>query len=148
MFPVSLLFSNPIQFGLTLLANPFNLIIFFVLLALAAGMAEEPEWERILRRYIVTNNEIIKIEGLFTKKKTVIPYQTVADIRVTKTPLGRILNYGTVLVGGFKQGDDIVLKGMRNPDEVYRVIQNKVNLLREKQMGVTREHQPAVKKKK
>lgn len=114
-----------------IIANPVDFIIFFTLLTIAAGFAEEPEWGRLWRKYIITTNEIKKIEGLLDKKETIIPYQSVADVSVVKTFLGRILNIGTVHVRGFKEGGDIKLKGMRDPEEVQRLIQNKINLLRE-----------------
>lgn len=105
-------------------------IIVFSFLILITFLIEEPVIERTLRRYIITNNEIMKIEGILTKKTTIIPYQSVADIRVTKGVIGRIFNYGDVHVRGVKEGGDIRMKGMKNPEEVQRIIQDKVNLVR------------------
>ena len=116
---------------LNIFGNLLHLALFFGILSIASGFAEQPEWERLFKKYIITNNEIIKIEGILDKKQTVIPYQSVADVGITKSFLGRIVNVGTVNVRGFKEGGDIVLKGVRNPEEVQRIIQNKMNLLRE-----------------
>ena len=111
--------------------NPFHLVAFFGLVAIASGFAEEPEWEVLFKKYIITNNEIMKIEGIIDKKRTIIPYQSVADVKVTKSFIGRILNFGSVHVRGFKEGGDILLKGMRNPEELQAIIRNKINLIRE-----------------
>ncbi|MBI4010614.1 MAG: PH domain-containing protein [Candidatus Aenigmarchaeota archaeon] len=116
---------------LNIFGNLLHLAFFFTLLSIASAFAEEPEWGRLWRKYIVTNNEIKKVEGLLDKKETIIPYQSVADVEVVKPLLGRILNVGTVHVRGFKEGGDIEMKGVRNPEQIQRVIQNKINLLRE-----------------
>ncbi len=117
--------------SLDIFRNLLHLIIFFALLAIASGFAEEPEWRRLFRKYVITNNEIKKIEGMFDKKEIIIPYQSVADVTIKKSFLGRILNVGNVYVRGFKEGGDIEMTGMRHPEEVQRIVQNKINLLRE-----------------
>ena len=117
--------------SLDIFSNLLDLIIFFALLAIASGFAEEPEWGRLFRKYVVTNNEIKKIEGLLDKKEIIIPYQSVADVTIKKSFLGRILDVGSVHVRGYKEGGDIEMKGMRHPEEIQRIVQNKINLLRE-----------------
>lgn len=84
----------------------------------------EPETERALREYLITNAEVTKIEGIIIKKRISIPYQSVADIRVIKGIAGRIFNFGTVVIKGMK--DDIVIKGVKEPEVVYRIIENKI----------------------
>ncbi|MDI6798928.1 MAG: PH domain-containing protein [Candidatus Aenigmarchaeota archaeon] len=84
----------------------------------------EPEAERVLREYLITNSEVTKIEGIIIKKRISIPYQSVADVRVIKGIAGRIFNFGTVVVKGMK--DDIVVKGIKEPEVVYRIIENKI----------------------
>lgn len=95
------------------------LIIFVSLLFI-----EEPEIERILRQYYITNHEVMKIEGFISKRRTIIPYQSVADVKALKSVVGRALNFGTVEVAGFK--DTIQMKGMKNPDEIYEMINEKI----------------------
>lgn len=112
----------------TMVVFAFVLIITFLL--------EEPSIERIIRRYVVTSNEITKIEGIFRKKKFAIPYQSVADIKLEQGIIGRIFNFGNVCVTGVVRSDQsggaeaIVMKGIRHPDEAYRIVQNKINLMR------------------
>lgn len=102
--------------------------------SIGAVMIEQPEWARFRTKLIVTMNEVIKQEGILNKERVVLPYATVADIRVEKSALGRILNYGTLSVGSFKAGSDMVMKGVRRPERIHVLIQNRVNLIREGQM--------------
>lgn len=115
---------------------------FFVLgsLGLIAFLIEEPAVEGLLRKYVVTNNEVMKIEGILRKKKIVIPYQSVADVRIKKGVVGRIFNYGSVEVAGMKES--IFMKAVDNPEEIQRIIQNKLNIFRStviKRKGVKEE---------
>ncbi|MHA1742734.1 MAG: PH domain-containing protein [Candidatus Heimdallarchaeota archaeon] len=103
----------------------FPFLVLLAFSALVAYLVEEAGLERLVRQYIVTNNEVIKIEGVLRKKRTAIPYQSVADIGVEKGVLGRIFNFGNVVISGFK--DRITMRGLKNPDEVYRIIQNKIS---------------------
>lgn len=107
----------------------WHFVGFFGLLMLAAGLSEEPEWERVFRKYIVTNNEVIKLDGLIRKKRIVLPYQSVSDVNVKKGVLGRIFNFGDVDVSGYK--NDITMKGVRNPEEIQKIIQAKISIFRE-----------------
>lgn len=103
-------------------------MVVLLFLGLVGFLIEEPAIERLLRQYHITGNEIIKVEGFFRKKRISIPFQSIADIRVNKGVMGRIFDFGNVEVTGFKDG--INIKGIRNPEEVYRVIQNKITVLR------------------
>ena len=126
-------FSDLIPFG-----------IFSAFLLLITFLMEEPTIEQIMRKYVVTNNEVVKIEGLIRKKRISIPHGNVSDIRVKKGVWGRILNFGDVEVTGFRE--NIVMKGIRNPDDVYRMVENKVSLMREGfiRTGKQRSQQAAV----
>lgn len=104
------------------------------LFALASVFVEQPEWERFRTKFFVTMNEVIKQQGILTKERVILPYATVADIRIEKSIIGRLLNYGTLSVSSFKTGSDMVMKGIRNPEKIHVMIQNRVNLIREGQM--------------
>lgn len=131
---LSILWPN---FNLTFTLTPKNInellptVFVFAFIVLIIFLVEEPSIERLIRQYVVTNHEVVKIEGLLTKKKTTIPYQSVANIKIHKSILGRLLNYGTLHVTCVgREGNDIVMKGIRNPDEVYSILQNKIGLMR------------------
>lgn len=104
--------------------------IFFAFILTMTFLIEEPSVEQWVRKYVITNNEVIKIEGIMKNKKFAIPYQGIADVKMHKGIMGKIFNFGNIDVTGFK--DSIHMKGIRNPDEVLRIIENKVNLMRNK----------------
>lgn len=125
------------EFSLNLTLTPTTveelipIVTLFSFIIVAACLLGEPDIERALRHYIVTNNEVMKVEGIFRKKKISVPYQSVADVRVEKGVIGRIFNFGTVYVASVgKEAVTIVMKGLSNAEEVYRIIQNKINLMR------------------
>ncbi len=109
-------------------------LILLGIFGIATAMVEQPEWERFRTRFFVTMNEVMEYRGILNKERIILPYGTVADIRVEKSVMGRILNYGTLSVSSFKAGSDMVMKGIRHPEKVHVMIQNRVNLIREGQM--------------
>jgi membrane protein YdbS with pleckstrin-like domain len=121
-------------FGLTFTINPYSFELFWkstVVLAfgvLCFLLIEEPAIENTVRQYVITNTEVMKIEGVLTKTRVIIPYQSVSDVVFKKTLLGRLLNFGDISVTGFK--NEIVFKGVKNPETVYRIIQNKISMMR------------------
>ena len=103
---------------------------------IGAVMIEQPEWERYRTRFMITMNEVIKEHGILSKEKVILPYATVADIKVERGVIGRILNYGTLSVSSFKAGSDMIMKGIRYPERMHVLIQNRVNLIREGQLSM------------
>lgn len=136
VFLVLLINAFDLKFAL-LPKTPFELyssMIILLILAVGASFAEQPEWKRFFEHYIVTYNEVIEEKGILSKHKIILPYQSVADVRVERSFFGRILNYGNVFVSGFKAGSDIEMKGIRHPQKIHEMVQNRVNMIREGQM--------------
>jgi hypothetical protein len=52
----------------------------------------------------------------------------VANVNVYKGIIGRILNFGDINVLGFK--DEISMEGIRDPEVFYRIINNKIAVMR------------------
>jgi uncharacterized membrane protein YdbT with pleckstrin-like domain len=100
-------------------------IFFFGILVLISYLIQEPIFERIVRQYYVSDNEVTKVEGIITKKRVVIPYQNVADIKLNQGLVARIFNYGDIVISGFKE--TIVMKGIKNPYPLYERIKEKVS---------------------
>jgi uncharacterized membrane protein YdbT with pleckstrin-like domain len=117
----ALISRTPSQLTSTLLVLGFFAFMSFLL--------EEPTIERFIRQYHITSNEVMKVEGIISKKKIIIPHQSISGIKVNKSVVGRLLNYGSVEVHGFGNSA-LVMKGMNNPDEVYKIIENKVSQFR------------------
>jgi uncharacterized membrane protein YdbT with pleckstrin-like domain len=97
---------------------------------LIAILISEPEFERTYRYYLLEEENVIMVEGIFSKKKLSIPYDQIAGTTVSKSLLGRILKFGDVKISGFK--DEIVMKGMKNPDILHQKIQEKINSTKKK----------------
>ncbi len=112
----------------------FSTMVILGVGAIGVALIEQPEWVRFRTKFIVTMNEVIKQEGILSKERVVLPYATVADMRVERSFVGRILNYGTLSVSSFKAGSDMVMKGVRRPEKIHVMIQNRVNLIREGQL--------------
>lgn len=109
-------------------------MIFLGIFGIGVAMIEQPEWERFRIRIIVTMNDVVKEEGILKKHRISLPYGTVADARIERSPLGRIFNYGTLIVSSFKEGSDMKMHGIRDPVKIHTIIQNRVNKLREGQL--------------
>jgi len=131
---VYLIFDMKFTLFPTTQSEMISTLILLGIFGIAAAMVEQPEWERFRIRFIVTMNEVMEYKGILNKERVILPYATVADIRVEKTVMGRILNYGTLSVSSFKAGSDMVMKGIRHPEKIHVMIQNRVNLIREGQL--------------
>src|SRR3989304_6543194 len=128
---VTLLALLYIQFNLTLNFFPktfdqmvSSLIILGVLVVISA-LIEEPVWRRMLHHYILTDKEITYKSGLIVKKSVSMPFQSIADVKIEKGVMGRIFNFGNVVVNGFK--DNMVVNGIRNPEELYEQLRVKIS---------------------
>jgi uncharacterized membrane protein YdbT with pleckstrin-like domain len=102
----------------------------FVALPLIVILISEPEFERSYRYYLLEEDNVIMVEGIFSKKELSIPYDQIAGTTILKSVLGRILKFGDVRISGFK--DEIVMKGMKNPDMIYQQIQEKIKSSKKK----------------
>jgi membrane protein YdbS with pleckstrin-like domain len=112
----------------------FDTLVILGIAAIAAGLIEQPEWVRFMRTYFVTRDEVVEVEGILSKRKIILPYQSISEITVKRNLLGRILNYGDVYIGAFRAGSDINMKGIKNAHKVHEIIQNRINLLRKGQL--------------
>lgn len=117
-------------FILDFIPSEFQTLSLVILLLLAIFLLMEPEVERVYREYHVLEEGVLKIEGFIAKKRVLIPYQGIADIVMKKGILGKILGFGDVIVNGFKRR--IVIKGIRNVEEVYEDIKEKMERNRKK----------------
>lgn len=148
LFLASLVYSH---FNLTFYFFPStfaefaNTMIIFAFLAVIAYLIEESEIQRAMRKYMITNSEVAKVEGLLRRNRVSIPHANVSDIRVNKGIIGRIFNFGDVDVVGFK--GQINIKGIKNPEMIHRVIETKIAGLKRRR-GDERENIEVVPRKK
>jgi len=112
------------------LSYPIKAISLFVALPLIAILISEPEVERTYKYYLLEEENVKMVEGIFSKKELSIPYDQIAGTTILKSVLGRILKFGDIKISGFK--DEIVMKGMRNPDLLYQKIQERIKSSKKK----------------
>ncbi len=106
----------------------YSQVIFLFFFSIALILLLEPESEKLVREYVITENEIKKIEGIISKKEVSIPYQSVADVTLLKSWVGRIFNFGDVFVKGVK--GNIRIKGIKEPEKILRIIENRIKRLK------------------
>jgi uncharacterized membrane protein YdbT with pleckstrin-like domain len=117
-------------FGLTFSLIPttvtqlWNTLLILGVVMVISVLSEEPIIAGMFRYYVLGENEIIQVDGMLRKKKFVLPYQGIADVRVNKGILGRILNFGDVEVFGFK--DNVEMRGMVDPENIQRIVQDRM----------------------
>ncbi len=108
----------------------FGTVVVFGFILFIGFLMEEPFLERMTRKYIITNDEVIKIDGIVRKTRIAIPARSVSDITVHKGIFGRIFDFGDVTVRGFK--NEIIIKGVSEPEVMYKIIKNKVTVIGKK----------------
>lgn len=111
---------------------------------LIAFLFEEPVIRRLFRYYVITNSEVIMVDGILRKSRIIIPHNSIAHVRVYKGITGRIFDFGDIIVRGFR--DQITMHGIRNPELFYRVIDNKISLMRGSKHIVAKE-EPELKER-
>jgi len=122
------------QFGLAYYWAPQGLLqfgsdaVYWAFVLAIASFAGEADFERGMRHYLITNSEVVKVEGILRKNRIIIPYQSVSNVTVHKGVLGRLLDFGDVNVIGFDA--QIEMKGVHEPDTFYRIINNKISRMR------------------
>ena len=97
-------------------------IIITFLLVLILIFFLEPEEVIANRKYIIDAENVSEVKGVFSKKKLSIPVMNISGQSIDKGVLGRILNYGDVVVSSHTIS--IKIKGMRNPERVYNKIES------------------------
>ncbi|MCX6820581.1 MAG: PH domain-containing protein [Candidatus Aenigmarchaeota archaeon] len=122
------------QFGIAYYWAPQGMLqigsdaVYWAFVLAIASFAGEADFERGMRHYLITNSEIVKVEGILRKNRVIIPYQSVSNVTVHKGIMGRLLDFGDVNVVGFDA--QIEMKGVGEPDTFYRIINNKISRMR------------------
>ena len=95
---------------------------FFVFLALLAFIAAE--LTRRTTRYIITDNKIIREDGILNKNTEMIPYTQLERVDLHQTFAQRILKIGTIVVD---TGDDkLSIDMVRHPAQVQELLSNRL----------------------
>lgn len=84
-----------------------------------------PEIKIAYSSYAITDENVIEIKGIITKKKTVIPFTSISHVIMNKGIWGTILDYGDIVVSSFT---DVVIffEGISHPEKITEIIEGKV----------------------
>jgi membrane protein YdbS with pleckstrin-like domain len=72
--------------------------------------------------YVVTNQKVVKVAGLLTKRASGAALEKITDVVMTQGPLGRILTYGTLTIATASDTSDLTYQTMRKPAEFRRTV--------------------------
>lgn len=73
--------------------------------------------------FVITNKRLILVHGLFVKKVAMMPLTKVTDMSYNRSPVARILGYGTFVIESAGQQQALeVIDFVRDPDAKYREI--------------------------
>jgi len=105
--------------------QPLKYILLFLVLLLLV----EPEYEVMITDYMLEEQKVVEIKGFIAKKTTSIPYDTISQIVLNKGVVGRILNFGNIVVTGFAGPQNvIILKGLSNPEKCLKIIEDRMKI--------------------
>ena len=72
--------------------------------------------------YRLTREAVLETKGLLGKGEYVFPLKEIDSVMVQQNPIDRLFDIGTVVLK-FKQGGTEKLKGIKDPDVVFRKIE-------------------------
>ena len=79
-------------------------------------------------RYVITNERVLLIEGLISRRVRAVPLSKVTHTDYRRTLSGRLLGYGTISLDSAGTHDGLrELTTIPRPDEVYRLIMSLVS---------------------
>jgi len=107
--------------GALLILDPV-LTIFFISLVFIFFL--EPEVTISYRSYFINKDNISEISGFVSKNKVTIPYPSIDNIVVNKGIIGRLLNFGDVIVSSHSAEHKIKFIGVKHPEKLLKIIES------------------------
>jgi uncharacterized membrane protein YdbT with pleckstrin-like domain len=101
-----------------------DLALSFFFISLTFLFFLEPEAAIVDRCYNINENNIREIRGYLNKKRITIPYSSISNIVMNKSIIGRILGFGDIVVNSFSGNESIILKGIKHPEKILKVIES------------------------
>lgn len=93
-----------------------------VLLVVGAAMVGYSYIQWWVEDYVVTNQKVVKVAGLLTKRTSGAALEKINDVILEQGPIGRILGYGTLRVSTASDSTDLTYETMRTPAEFRRMM--------------------------
>lgn len=95
---------------------------FFLFLTLVSFLTAELRQKTT--RYIITDNKVIREDGILNKRTSMVPYTHLEKVDLTQTLVQRILRIGSLVVD---TGDDSVTVDMvRNPKRIQELLSRRM----------------------
>lgn len=107
------------------LGDVLGVLVVFAFFGVLLYLFKEPAIERKFRKFIITDDEIVRSEGIFRRSRIVIPYHSVSNIDVYKGVIGRLMRFGDIRIVGFR--NEISMNGIHDPDKYYNIIQKRMS---------------------
>ena len=97
-----------------------NFILTIVLLVIALYAIIRAELKRATTYYVITDNKIIRRDGILSKNTQMVPYTQLERVDLNQTLGQRILHIGTVVVD---TGDDVLkIDQIPHPEKVQQLL--------------------------
>lgn len=109
----SLPFSKVVSFQIAQMFFVFSAEIFLIFFIFF-------RWHK--EYFQIKPHQIIHGRGILYRRKTVIPFEHIADVEFSQGPLGKLIKYGTVELKDSLSGKIVKLADVPNPQEVADLI--------------------------
>jgi len=115
-----------ITYGFSISSNPVLIKFEFIPAAVTLIAWATASLTYIASEFAVTNKRIMMTEGFFSRHSNETWLSTIANVTVDQNLLGRILNFGTVLINSFSGEKDPFLL-IAFPQELRRQVHLQLN---------------------
>ena len=95
----------------------------YVLLIILLFLLLQPEGEIYLTYYMINENEVKKVSGIFRKSIVSINIKNVSHVEVKQGIFDRVLNIGDIIVA--TQTSKLTLKGVKDPMKIFKIIKER-----------------------
>lgn len=107
---------------------PFNTLYLNILLVVPLGIIVKSEVERKFIKYFITSQKVIERRGILSQTTESTMYENITDVKLSKDINERIFDVGDLKINtAGHDGATIRLKGLKDPEEYKRTIENNIN---------------------
>lgn len=124
IFPIALALGTiliSIVLGSTVLLHTQNAaLVLLVICLIALAYLGYKAWEWSLDYFVVTSDRMLEAKGVFTRQIGMMPLVKVTDMRFERSPLGRLLGYGSFILESAGQEQALqTIDHVPYPEQLY-----------------------------
>jgi uncharacterized membrane protein YdbT with pleckstrin-like domain len=128
-----IIFITPVIWTLALLICLMNSNPFVVKFSILPGIVALGSWLNTLLIYVtsefvITNKRIMMKEGFFVRHSNEIRLSTVAQVSVTQSLIGQLLDYGAVFINAFGAETDS-FTAINHPIQFQKLVQEQLGAI-------------------